>query len=158
MEEMNNMDDREVHTTRIIQAPREKVFAAWTDPSQLAHWWGPNGFTNTIHRLELRPEGVWEFTMHAPNGQEFHNTCIFKRIEAPDYLEFDHLKEMHFYKAMVSFTEEKGGTRIDWTMRFNSAEELAPIRGFIERANAENMDRLVGQLHRRNSSRPGKPA
>ncbi|MCO6481682.1 MAG: SRPBCC family protein [Flavobacteriales bacterium] len=144
------MEDREVRTTRMVAAPRERVFAAWTDPVQLARWWGPNGFTNTIHRFELKPEGVWDFTMHGPNGQDFHNTCVFKRLETPDYLEFDHLKEMHFYKAVVRFTDVEGGTRIDWTMRFDSAEELTPIRKFVELANGENLDRLallVSVLH-----------
>ncbi len=140
------MIDREVRTTRIIATPREQVFAAWTDPAQLAHWWGPQGFTNTFHRFELKPEGMWEFAMHGPNGMDFNNTCVFKRIEPPGYLEFDHLKEMHFYKAIVNFTEVEGGTRIDWIMRFNTAEELAPIRGFIEKANEENLDRMERQL------------
>ena len=135
------MTDREVRTTRTIHAPREKVFAAWTDPATLARWWGPKGFTNTFHRFELKPEGVWEFTMHGPPG-DFNNTCVFKRIEAPGYVEFDHLKEMHFYKAMVTFTETPEGTHIDWIMRFDPTEELAPIKTFIERANEENMDKL----------------
>ncbi|MBS1547141.1 MAG: SRPBCC family protein [Bacteroidetes bacterium] len=153
--------DREVRTTRIIAAPRERVFAAWTDPAQIARWWGPHGFTNTFHRFELKPGGLWEFTMHGPNGQDFHNTCIFKRIEPPGYLEFDHLKDMHFYKAMVNFTEVEGGTvpsagktRIDWTMRFDTEEELAPIKVFIAQANEENMDRLEIELEKVTSSNP----
>lgn len=133
--------DREVHTTRVIAAPVARVFSAWTDPDQLARWWGPNGFTNTFHKFELKPGGFWEFTMQGPPG-DFHNTCVFKRIEPPGYLEFDHLKEMHFYKVMVTFTEVPDGTRIDWIMRFDSAEELAPIREFISKANEENMDKL----------------
>ncbi|MBL7952363.1 MAG: SRPBCC domain-containing protein [Flavobacteriales bacterium] len=136
------LTDREVRTTRTIHAPRERVFAAWTDALQLARWWGPNGFTNTFHRFELKPEGIWEFTMHGPNAMDFNNTCVFKRIEAPSYLEFDHLKEMHFYKAMVTFTAVPEGTLVDWTMRFDTAEELAPIKAFIEKANEENMDKL----------------
>ncbi len=135
------MKDREVHTSRVIAASRDLVFAAWTDPEQLVRWWGPNGFTNTFHRFELEPEGVWEFTMHGPNG-DYNNTCVFKRIEPHTYLEFDHLKEMHFYKAMVTFSEKAEGTRIVWIMRFDTAEELAPIKNFIAQANEENMDKL----------------
>ncbi|QQR86330.1 MAG: SRPBCC domain-containing protein [Flavobacteriales bacterium] len=136
------MKDRIVYTSRLIHAPRERVFAAWTDPEQLARWWGPQGFTNTFHRFELKSEGIWEFTMHGPKAMDFNNTCVFKRIEPPAYLEFDHLKEMHFYKAMVTFVEVPEGTRIDWTMHFDTAEELAPIKTFIEKANEENMDKL----------------
>jgi uncharacterized protein YndB with AHSA1/START domain len=43
------LSDREVVTTRVIDAPRELVFKAWTDPEHLAQWWGPKGFTNTRH-------------------------------------------------------------------------------------------------------------
>lgn len=140
------MSDREVRTLRVITAPRPRVFAAWTEPGKLVRWWGPLDFTNTFHRFELKPGGYWEFTMHGPNGQDFHNTCVFKRIEAPGYLEFDHLKEMHFYKAMVTFIAVEEGTRIEWVMRFDSAAELDPVRSFIERANEENMDRLDALL------------
>ncbi len=143
---------REVRTSRVIAAPRELLYAAWTDPGQLVIWWGPHGFTNTFHRFELKPEGLWEFTMHGPNGMDFNNTCVFKRIEAHSCLEFDHLKEMHFYKAMVTFSEVDGGTRIDWIMRFDTAEELAPIRVFIERANEENLDRLHALLRAQRST------
>lgn len=146
MSENQEAQEREVRTTRIIAAPRERVFAAWTDPEQLVHWWGPKGFTNTFHHFELKLEGIWDFTMHGPNNMDFNNTCVFKRIEPPAYLEFDHLKEVHFYKAMVAFTEINDGTRVDWTMRFDTAEELAPIRAFIERANEENMDKLQALL------------
>ncbi len=145
--------DREVAVARTVLATRERVFIAWTDPATLSQWWGPNGFTNTFHSFELKPEGIWEFIMHGPNGKDFPNTCVFRRIEAPSYLEFDHLKEMHFYKAIVTFTEVAEGTRIDWVMRFDTAAELAPIRTFIERANEENMDRLEEVLKRERLSR-----
>ncbi len=139
--------EREIASVRLVSASRERVFAAWTDPAQLARWWGPRGFTNTIHAFELKQEGVWDFTMHGPNNTDFHNTCIFKRIEPPGYLEFDHLKEMHFYQAMITFVEVPGGTRIEWTMRFDTVEELAPILALIERANEENLDKLQELLN-----------
>lgn len=147
---MNNAiaSDQEIVTTRVIAAPREQVFAAWTDRSMLARWWGPKGFSTTIHTFELKAEGIWEFTMHGPDGSDFRNTCVFKRIEVPSYLEFDHLKEMHFYKAMVTFAEVPEGTRIEWTMRFTTSDELQPIRTFIEQANEQNMDRLAAALYK----------
>ena len=137
---------REVFTTRVMNASPERVFAAWTDPILLAQWWGPNGFSNTFHTFELKTGGTWDFTMHGPDGKDYPNTCVFRRIEAPTLLEFDHVKEMHFYKAVVAFTAVGSGTRIDWTMRFDTARELEPIKKFIERANEENMDRLEAAI------------
>ena len=60
--------DREIAATRVINAPRELVFRMWTDPEQVAQWWGPNGFTNTIYEMAVRPGGVWRFVMHGPDG------------------------------------------------------------------------------------------
>ncbi|MCC6698771.1 MAG: SRPBCC domain-containing protein, partial [Candidatus Hydrogenedentes bacterium] len=55
--------DCEIISTRLIDAPREKVFRAWTDPEHLARWWGPNGFTNTFHAFDMKPGGAWRFVM-----------------------------------------------------------------------------------------------
>ena len=62
----SNTADREIVTTRVMDAPRELVFKAWTDPDHLVHWWGPTGFTNTFHEFDLKPGGVWRFVMHGP--------------------------------------------------------------------------------------------
>ena len=62
--------DRELVFTRVFDAPRELVFSAWTDPTHLAHWWGPDGFTLTIHEMDVTPGGVWRFIMHGPDGAE----------------------------------------------------------------------------------------
>lgn len=58
--------DREIVATRVFDAPRDLVFKMWTDPKHIVHWWGPNGFTNTIHEMDVRPGGVWRFIMHGP--------------------------------------------------------------------------------------------
>jgi uncharacterized protein YndB with AHSA1/START domain len=60
--------DREIITSRVYDAPRELVFKAWTDPKHIARWWGPNGFTTTIHEMDVRPGGAWRFIMHGPDG------------------------------------------------------------------------------------------
>ena len=49
--------DREIVISRIFDAPREVVWNAWTDPKQVVNWWGPQGFTTTIHTMDLRPGG-----------------------------------------------------------------------------------------------------
>lgn len=144
--ERTAIDARTVVTSRTVNAPRALVFRAWTDPDILAKWWGPKGFTNTFHTFELKPGGTWDFTMHGPNGQDFSNTCMFRQIVPNERIVFDHLREMHFYHAEVDFHEDAGGTRIEWSMRFDTAEELDPIRKFIAAANEQNLDRLEAEL------------
>lgn len=68
--------DREIATTRIFDAPRKLVWKAWTDPNHVAHWWGPNGFTNTIHEMNVAPGGVWRFMMHGPDGTDWPNKIV----------------------------------------------------------------------------------
>ncbi|HEX5433219.1 MAG TPA: SRPBCC domain-containing protein, partial [Candidatus Angelobacter sp.] len=58
--------DREIVVTRVFDAPRELVWEAFTDPAQVVLWWGPKGFSTTIHEMDLRPGGVWRHTMHGP--------------------------------------------------------------------------------------------
>ena len=60
--EASSTADREIMAERLLDAPRELVWSAWTDPKHVAQWWGPNGFTNTIHEMNVRPGGVWRET------------------------------------------------------------------------------------------------
>ena len=57
-----------INIIRIYDAPVEAVWDAWTDPEQVAQWWGPRGFTLTTHSKDLRPGGHWAYTMHGPDG------------------------------------------------------------------------------------------
>ena len=60
--------EREIVAARVFAAPRALVFTPWTDPRHIVQWWGPNGFTTTIHEMDVRPGGVWRFVMHGPDG------------------------------------------------------------------------------------------
>ncbi len=75
--------DREIVITRLIAAPPELVFEAWTDPEHLAAWWGPDGFTTTTTALDMRPGGVWRFVMHGPDGRDYENRITFEEIVRP---------------------------------------------------------------------------
>jgi uncharacterized protein YndB with AHSA1/START domain len=50
--------EREIVLSRVFDAPRKMVWEAWTDPKQVAQWWGPNGFSTTIEEMDVRPGGV----------------------------------------------------------------------------------------------------
>lgn len=73
--------DREIVTTRIFDAPPERVFAAWSSAAQLERWWGPRGFTTTTHSFDFRVGGGWDLTMHGPDGTDYRNRLTYEEIE-----------------------------------------------------------------------------
>lgn len=138
--------DREIVSTRTFPVPRERVFQAFSDPAQLARWWGPKGFTNTIDEFDLRPGGAWRLTMHAPNGAAFANHSTFVEVAPPERIVFQHLEPVHGFRMTMLFAAAAGGTTLTWRMLFDSADEAARVRSFIVVANEENFDRLAAHL------------
>src|ERR1044071_1331635 len=82
--------ERELVISRLFDAPREMVWAAWTDPKQVVKWWGPNGFTTTIHEMDVRPGGVMRHTMHGPDGTDYPNKSTFLEVKPPELLRYSH--------------------------------------------------------------------
>jgi uncharacterized protein YndB with AHSA1/START domain len=82
--------DREILLSRVVDAPREMVWEAMTDPKQVVKWWGPTGFTTTVHEMDLRRGGVWSLTMHGPDGTDYPNKSVFVEVKRPERLVFDH--------------------------------------------------------------------
>jgi uncharacterized protein YndB with AHSA1/START domain len=133
--------DRDILSTRLLNAPRELVFKAWTDPAHLVHWWGPKGFTNTFHEFDPRPGGVWRFIMHGPDGTDYKNRSVFVEVVKPERIVFDHESGPKF-QATVTFAEEGGKTRLTWRMRFETAAEFDRVKGYAVEGNRQCLDRL----------------
>jgi len=139
--------DREIVSTRVFDAPRERVFQAWTDPEHLARWWGPKGFTNTFHEFDPRPGGVWGFVMHGPDGVDYKNRSVFVEIVKPERIVFDHVSGPRF-RVTATFAEEAGRTRLTWLMLFETAAEYEKVKGYAVEGNRQNLDRLEAELAR----------
>ena len=90
MSAIEDSSGREIVITRVFDAPRETVWDAWTDPEQVAQWWGPRGFTTTIHEMDVRPGGVWRHTMRGPDGSEYPNKSVFLEVVKPERIVFSH--------------------------------------------------------------------
>ena len=88
--------DREFVHSRVIDAPRDRVFRAIAEPGRLARWWGPDGFTSTFETFELRPGGAWRFVMHGPDGTDYPNESAFLEVE-PERIVLEHLSESHHF-------------------------------------------------------------
>ena len=104
--------EREIHTTRLLKARPDQVFNAWADPVRLARWWGPKGFSNTFSEFDFRPGGDWRFVMHGPNGVDYPNHWIYRKVDR-DHLVLDHVVAPKF-RLTATLAEEAGGTRLTW--------------------------------------------
>ena len=148
-----NTADREIVITRVFDAPRELVFKAWTDPNHVAHWWGPRGFTTTIHEMDVRPGGVWRLVMHGPDGTDYPNKIIFDEVTAPERLVYTNSggkKGGPFaqFQNTVTFEEQSGKTKLTMRMLFPSAEARDLVikeYGAIEGGN-QTLGRLAEYL------------
>ena len=81
---------RELIITRDFAAPRELVWEAWTRPEHIIHWYGPQGFTNTIEVMDVRPGGEWKHIMRGPDGAEYPNYSVFDEVVKPERIVFTH--------------------------------------------------------------------
>jgi len=137
--------DREIVTTRVFDAPRERVFRAWTDPDHLAKWWGPKGFTNTFQEFDMRQGGNWRFVMHGPDGVDYKNKSVFVEVVKPERIVFQHVSGPRF-QVTATFAEETGKTRLTFRMLFETTAECAKVKVYAVEANEQNFDRLEAQL------------
>src|SRR3978361_1795029 len=76
--------EREIVITRVINAPRELVFEAFTEARHLSQWWGPEGFTTTTRAFEFRTGGDWDFVMHGPDGTDYQEWISWNEIVPPE--------------------------------------------------------------------------
>jgi len=139
--------DRTIRSSRTFSATREALWALFENPADLGAWWGPAGFTNTFQDFEFWPGGAWRFVMHGPDGSDYAMDKIFVRIQRPETIVLDHIDPVHGFRMFIELTETVGGTRMDWTMVFDHAEEVIKVRPFVEPANEQNFDRLAARLN-----------
>lgn len=144
---------REIISSRLFDTPRELVYDAFRDSTQLALWWGPDGFTNTIDKFDFRPGGEWRLTMHGPNGVDYDNESEFVEVNPPSRVVYIHLRPMHRFQMSMDFAAEGHQTRLTWRMLFDTDAECDRVREFVVLANEQNFDRLAEHLKTLESSR-----
>ncbi|MBL7738794.1 MAG: SRPBCC family protein [Chitinophagaceae bacterium] len=144
---MPNGNRNEIVSARIFHYPVEQIFKAWADPHLLAQWWGPKGFTSTFDEFDFTNGGLWKFTMHGPDGADYHNFNRFIEIFQPVKIVFDHLEPVHTFRATALFEKMDESTRLVFSMLFDSAGEYEKVKDFIAKANEENFDRLEAVLY-----------
>lgn len=136
----------EIKLTRVYDAPVKAVWDAWTDPAQVAQWWGPRGFTLTTHSKDVRTGGSWSYTMHGPDGVDYKNFTKFLEVEKYSRMIYDHggtSEGNALFRVTVVFTEINGQTKMDMTMTLPTPEAAERTKGFIKKAGGDSTwDRL----------------
>lgn len=112
--------DRELVATREVDAPRELVWAVWTEPVHVARWWGPRGFTSTIEQMDPRAGGAWRFVMHGPDGTDYRNEWSYVELVRPERIVMDHVTGPRF-RMVVTFEERGRRTVVTVRNIFESA-------------------------------------
>lgn len=131
----------------VVAATPSQVFAAFSDPARMARWWGPAGFTNTIHLYEFHHAGRWLLTMHGPDGKDYPNESRFTRIVADRLVEIEHLGAHHFLLS-VELQPHSQGTCVMWQQRFDTAGHYKALAEFVALANEQNLQRLAAEVRR----------
>ncbi len=107
----DSIADREVVISRVIDAPRELVWEAWTNPKYADKWWGPNGFVNTTESMDLRVGGEWRYMMVGPDGTRYPNRMAYKEVTPPSKLVADHGDgERVWFEVSVTFQASGSGS------------------------------------------------
>jgi uncharacterized protein YndB with AHSA1/START domain len=147
------MNERTVEKTRFFDAPRERVFEAWTKAEHLEHWFGPNGFTVHSAEADARPGGVFRLCMRSPDGKDYWVRGAYREVAAPERLVITctahdaegiaRLEEV----INVSFAEHGGKTKLvlNATAR-GSSDMAAKFLAGMEEGWSQTIDRLGTHL------------
>jgi uncharacterized protein YndB with AHSA1/START domain len=151
-------DDRTLVITRIFDAPRPLVFAAWIDPAQAALWWGPKGFTTVSNEMDVRVGGAWRRCMRSPERTEHWSRGVYREIVPPKRLVFTFAWERggaagHGPETIITLTfRDLGGDRTELTLR---QEGFATVSGRDEHSVgwSSALDRFADYLATRHPTR-----
>lgn len=138
-----------VNAVRLYDAPRERVFAAWTRAEHLAHWFGPRGFTIHSCEADARTGGLFRLCMRSPDGRDYWVRGSFREVAAPGHVVIhcfaDDARGVQRLEEVitVSLADEDGKTRL--TLHATAAgtgPEAASMLAGMEQGWSETLDRL----------------
>ena len=117
--------DREIVMSRVISAPRELVFEAFTQVRHLSRWWGPEGFSTTTRSFEFRVGGAWDFVMHGPDRTDYQEWISWTEIAPPERIALLHGEsrgDPNAFESVLTFEPDGVATRIEMRTVFPTKE------------------------------------
>jgi len=139
----------ELVIVRVLDAPRERVFKAWTERDRAAQWWGPQGFATIACEMDVRPGGVWLRAMRSPEGNLFRKRGVYREIVEPERLVFTYADEDAEgnlgHETVVTVTFADIGGRTELTLH-QAVFATAASRAAHEGGWASCLNRFAGHL------------
>jgi uncharacterized protein YndB with AHSA1/START domain len=144
--------DRQIHVERVFDAPRDRVFAAFTDPKLIPEWWGPRDTTTVVDHMDVRPGGSWRFVIRNSDGSETGFRGTYREITPPErVVQTFEWEGMPGYVSVETATFEDLGdrTKVTTTSLFHTTEERdGMLESGMERGMNESYARLDDLLLR----------
>jgi len=141
---------REIRLTRVFDAPREAVWKAWTEPDQLARWWGKRGWTarRSTVTMDVTPGGVFRLTsVSDDDGAEMSQEGVYREVVEQERLVLEEPADGSWHSGavtVVTFTDlGDGRTELDCHTTIHTTDEM---RAVAEGGMASSLDRLAEQL------------
>lgn len=141
---------QEILLTRVLDAPRELVFKAYTDPELLVNWLGPKRLTMTIHVMDVKPGGSWRYTHRDTDGSEYGFHGVFHDVVSPERIvqtfEFEGAPG-HVSLETLTLEDQNGKTKMTTVSVYQSvADRDMNLQAGMESGMTESMDRLAELL------------
>jgi uncharacterized protein YndB with AHSA1/START domain len=144
--------DREIHVERVFDAPRDRVFAAYTDPELVPQWWGPRGATTIVEVMEVKAGGAWRFVHRGEDGSETGFRGIYREVTPPERIvqtfEWEGMPG-HVSVETAEFEDLGEKTRVITTTIFHTpGERDGMLASGMEKGMNETYERLDELLAR----------
>jgi uncharacterized protein YndB with AHSA1/START domain len=142
----SRVEEQEFIVEREFAAPQTLMFEVFTQPEHLKRWWAPRPYTVPTCTVDLRPGGIWHYSMRSPEGQEHWARSVYREIAPPEKLVYTStLADEHAnpteglpeHLTTVIFTQEAGKTRVTALIQFARPAdmEFAVSRGMVQGMN-----------------------
>jgi uncharacterized protein YndB with AHSA1/START domain len=124
--------DREIHIERVFDAPRDRVFAVYTDPELIPEWWGPRDTTTVVDEMDVRRGGSWRFVVHTADGSETAFRGRYREVTPPERIvqtfEWEGMPG-HVSVETATFEDLGDRTKVTTTSIFHTTEERDGMLG-----------------------------
>ena len=137
---------------RTFDAPRERVWTAFTDPDAIPRWWGPQGTTTTVTEMDVRPGGKWRYVSRAADRDDVEFYGEYLEVDPPQRIRWTFMFDVEGIGPQggpetMTFEDLGGRTKVTSVGHFGSTDELeGALATGMAKGAIETWDRLAAEL------------